>query len=42
MINTGKIPHIENDEIRIVGTKPSMHYIRSPIGREIVAPHAGQ
>ena len=38
---TGERLSIHDDEIQIVGTKPSSNYQFSPIGREEVVPHAG-
>ena len=38
----GKRSPVENDKIQIVGTKPSINYKFSTIGREIFVPHAGQ
>ena len=38
--NTGNRSPIDNIEIQIAGTKLSINYKFSPIGREIVVPHA--
>ena len=39
---TGKISPIDNVEIKIAGTKPSIIYKISPVGIKIIVPHAGQ